>query len=281
MRGDDLRYLFHLTRPRLLRAHQARASHRIRYFAFSCSLSNIFRRLWFISQIAESVMIFTLWFFFLSSFSEPRWASVNRGVLICDECCSVHRSLGRHSSQVRHLMHTPWPPTQLQVTTPTQETSAFSSVMSCQRLRCLHDRLLLAHDLLWLQVHIQQASVFLLKRNLSTTVVHQISQSCIDFCPEIESVYSGKDLLAARQHPAVEINGSHYNRFLFHFTLDGPDVIQQRSKFNMGALSSGPCVCNEWKTQGQPSGQTAVSHYCLKIKTEYFLVSITLALLIH
>uniref|UniRef100_A0A671XQF4 G protein-coupled receptor kinase interacting ArfGAP 2a n=1 Tax=Sparus aurata TaxID=8175 RepID=A0A671XQF4_SPAAU len=45
----------------------------------------------------------------------PRWASVNRGVLICDECCSVHRSLGRHSSQVRHLMHTPWPPTQLQM----------------------------------------------------------------------------------------------------------------------------------------------------------------------
>uniref|UniRef100_A0A8D0B339 G protein-coupled receptor kinase interacting ArfGAP 2a n=1 Tax=Sander lucioperca TaxID=283035 RepID=A0A8D0B339_SANLU len=52
---------------------------------------------------------------FVSSLSEPRWASVNRGVLICDECCSVHRSLGRHSSQVRHLIHTPWPPTQLQM----------------------------------------------------------------------------------------------------------------------------------------------------------------------
>ncbi|KAK2837293.1 hypothetical protein Q5P01_014505 [Channa striata] len=49
------------------------------------------------------------------SLPEPRWASVNRGVLICDECCSVHRSLGRHSSQVRHLTHTPWPPTQLQM----------------------------------------------------------------------------------------------------------------------------------------------------------------------
>uniref|UniRef100_A0AAY4BEH5 G protein-coupled receptor kinase interacting ArfGAP 2a n=1 Tax=Denticeps clupeoides TaxID=299321 RepID=A0AAY4BEH5_9TELE len=47
--------------------------------------------------------------------SYPRWASINRGVLICDECCSVHRSLGRHSSQVRHLMHTQWPPTQLQM----------------------------------------------------------------------------------------------------------------------------------------------------------------------
>ncbi|KAM9392705.1 ARF GTPase-activating protein GIT2a isoform 2-T2 [Pholidichthys leucotaenia] len=49
------------------------------------------------------------------SVPEPRWASVNRGVLICDDCCSVHRSLGRHSSQVRHLTHTPWPPTQLQM----------------------------------------------------------------------------------------------------------------------------------------------------------------------
>ncbi|XP_030623069.1 ARF GTPase-activating protein GIT2b isoform X2 [Chanos chanos] len=46
---------------------------------------------------------------------EPRWASINRGVLICDECCSIHRGLGRHSSQVRHLTHTPWPPTQLQM----------------------------------------------------------------------------------------------------------------------------------------------------------------------
>ncbi|XP_057209808.1 ARF GTPase-activating protein GIT2a isoform X1 [Triplophysa rosa] len=49
------------------------------------------------------------------SSSDPHWASVNRGVLICDECCGVHRSLGRHNSQVRHLSHTPWPPTQLQM----------------------------------------------------------------------------------------------------------------------------------------------------------------------
>ncbi|XP_053501415.1 ARF GTPase-activating protein GIT2b isoform X3 [Ictalurus furcatus] len=49
------------------------------------------------------------------SASEPRWASINRGVLICDECCSIHRGLGRHSSQVRHLSHTPWPASQLQM----------------------------------------------------------------------------------------------------------------------------------------------------------------------
>jgi len=41
----------------------------------------------------------------------PEWASINRGVLICDECCSVHRSLGRHISQVRHLkLGRPWNP---------------------------------------------------------------------------------------------------------------------------------------------------------------------------
>ncbi|KAM5311582.1 ARF GTPase-activating protein GIT2 isoform 5-T5 [Glossophaga mutica] len=49
------------------------------------------------------------------SVPDPSWASVNRGTFICDECCSVHRSLGRHISQVRHLKHTPWPPTLLQM----------------------------------------------------------------------------------------------------------------------------------------------------------------------
>ncbi|XP_060640748.2 ARF GTPase-activating protein GIT2 isoform X1 [Anolis sagrei] len=49
------------------------------------------------------------------SASDPSWASVNRGVLLCDECSSVHRSLGRHISQVRHLKHNPWPPTLLQM----------------------------------------------------------------------------------------------------------------------------------------------------------------------
>uniref|UniRef100_A0A3B5KQ84 G protein-coupled receptor kinase interacting ArfGAP 1 n=1 Tax=Xiphophorus couchianus TaxID=32473 RepID=A0A3B5KQ84_9TELE len=45
----------------------------------------------------------------------PGWASINRGVLICDECCSVHRSLGRHISIVKHLRHSGWPPTLLQM----------------------------------------------------------------------------------------------------------------------------------------------------------------------
>uniref|UniRef100_A0A7N8WW39 G protein-coupled receptor kinase interacting ArfGAP 1 n=1 Tax=Mastacembelus armatus TaxID=205130 RepID=A0A7N8WW39_9TELE len=46
---------------------------------------------------------------------DPGWTSINRGVLICDECCSVHRSLGRHISIVKHLRHSGWPPTLLQM----------------------------------------------------------------------------------------------------------------------------------------------------------------------
>uniref|UniRef100_A0AAQ5XPP4 Arf-GAP domain-containing protein n=1 Tax=Amphiprion ocellaris TaxID=80972 RepID=A0AAQ5XPP4_AMPOC len=45
----------------------------------------------------------------------PGWTSINRGVLICDECCSVHRSLGRHISVVKHLRHSGWPPALLQM----------------------------------------------------------------------------------------------------------------------------------------------------------------------
>lgn len=49
------------------------------------------------------------------NFVDPTWASINRGVLICDECCSVHRSLGRHISQVKSLTKGQWSPTLLAV----------------------------------------------------------------------------------------------------------------------------------------------------------------------
>uniref|UniRef100_A0A8C8GLG7 Arf-GAP domain-containing protein n=1 Tax=Oncorhynchus tshawytscha TaxID=74940 RepID=A0A8C8GLG7_ONCTS len=70
--------------------------------------------------------VFTVGMYLFPLCLEPRWASVNRGVLICDECCSVHRSLGRHSSQVRHLTHTPWAPTQLQMVQMLYNNSANS-----------------------------------------------------------------------------------------------------------------------------------------------------------
>ncbi|CAL8084499.1 unnamed protein product [Calicophoron daubneyi] len=43
----------------------------------------------------------------------PQWASVNRGVLLCDECSSIHRQLGRHISQVKHLKKSRWRSSQL------------------------------------------------------------------------------------------------------------------------------------------------------------------------
>uniref|UniRef100_A0A8B9HCA7 GIT ArfGAP 1 n=1 Tax=Astyanax mexicanus TaxID=7994 RepID=A0A8B9HCA7_ASTMX len=52
---------------------------------------------------------------FYAVLTDPGWSSINRGVLICDECCSVHRSLGRHISIVKHLRHSGWPPSLLQM----------------------------------------------------------------------------------------------------------------------------------------------------------------------
>lgn len=45
--------------------------------------------------------------------SDPSWASVNRGILLCSDCCSVHRSLGRHISVVKSLRQGHWCPSVL------------------------------------------------------------------------------------------------------------------------------------------------------------------------
>lgn len=42
--------------------------------------------------------------------AEPAWASVNHGILLCADCCSVHRSLGRHISHVKYMRTGAWPP---------------------------------------------------------------------------------------------------------------------------------------------------------------------------
>ena len=51
----------------------------------------------------------------LKIFLDPGWSSINRGVLICEECCGVHRSLGRHISQVKSLKKGQWSSSQLAV----------------------------------------------------------------------------------------------------------------------------------------------------------------------
>ena len=45
--------------------------------------------------------------------ADPAWASINKGILICDECCGVHRTLGRHISYVKPLRKGTWVPSQL------------------------------------------------------------------------------------------------------------------------------------------------------------------------
>ena len=37
-----------------------------------------------------------------------QWASVNRGVYLCDDCVTIHRQLGRHYSQIKHLKQSQW-----------------------------------------------------------------------------------------------------------------------------------------------------------------------------
>lgn len=44
---------------------------------------------------------------------DPSWASINRGILLCSDCCSVHRSLGRHISIVKSLRQGSWEPSVL------------------------------------------------------------------------------------------------------------------------------------------------------------------------
>ncbi|KAF0296430.1 ARF GTPase-activating protein GIT2 [Amphibalanus amphitrite] len=55
---------------------------------------------------------------------EPSWASINRGILICDDCCSVHRSLGRHISQVKSLRRGFWNAQQLKMVQNLADSSA-------------------------------------------------------------------------------------------------------------------------------------------------------------
>ncbi|XP_043917950.1 arf-GAP with coiled-coil, ANK repeat and PH domain-containing protein 2-like [Protopterus annectens] len=41
---------------------------------------------------------------------DPRWASINLGILLCIECSGIHRSLGVHLSKVRSLTLDSWEP---------------------------------------------------------------------------------------------------------------------------------------------------------------------------
>uniref|UniRef100_A0A915PQ10 Arf-GAP domain-containing protein n=1 Tax=Setaria digitata TaxID=48799 RepID=A0A915PQ10_9BILA len=49
------------------------------------------------------------------SAEDPQWASLNKGVLICSECCYIHRNLGRHISHVRSIKKGAWNSSQLEL----------------------------------------------------------------------------------------------------------------------------------------------------------------------
>jgi hypothetical protein len=55
---------------------------------------------------------------------------------------------------------------------------------------------------------------------------------------------------------------------LFASFIDGSDIVQQWVQLHLGALPSGSLVYLEWKTQGQPPGQSPVSGTHLKLFVE-------------
>lgn len=60
-------------------------------------------------------VLVVMWFLCCLLTVDPSWASINRGLLLCAECCSVHRSMGRHISHVKSLRQGSWPPSLLAV----------------------------------------------------------------------------------------------------------------------------------------------------------------------
>jgi G protein-coupled receptor kinase interactor 2 len=65
-------------------------------------------------QVSQKIFPITKFCIFSTSpFSplpDPSWASVNRGIYLCSECCSIHRSIGRHISQIKSLRQGQWSP---------------------------------------------------------------------------------------------------------------------------------------------------------------------------
>lgn len=62
--------------------------------------------------------------------SNPDWASLNLGVLMCIECSGIHRNLGSHISRVRSLDLDEWPPGHLSVMLSIGNTLA-NSIFEC------------------------------------------------------------------------------------------------------------------------------------------------------
>lgn len=61
-------------------------------------------------MVAYGIREFLMTNSFSSALStDPEWASLNLGILMCIECSGVHRNLGSHISKVRSLGLDDWP----------------------------------------------------------------------------------------------------------------------------------------------------------------------------
>ncbi|CAI8057549.1 Arf-GAP with coiled-coil, ANK repeat and PH domain-containing protein 2, partial [Geodia barretti] len=40
----------------------------------------------------------------------PKWASINLGIMLCIECCGIHRNMGVHISKIRSITLDEWEP---------------------------------------------------------------------------------------------------------------------------------------------------------------------------
>jgi len=61
--------------------------------------------------------VYELWFVCCVLVTDPEWLSVNLGVLICLECCGVHRDMGVHISRTQSIVIDDVGTAQLLVTT--------------------------------------------------------------------------------------------------------------------------------------------------------------------
>ena len=60
-------------------------------------------------SFSHSPVLWVMMVFHVLSHSDPDWASLNLGALMCIECSGIHRNLGTHLSRVRSLDLDDWP----------------------------------------------------------------------------------------------------------------------------------------------------------------------------
>uniref|UniRef100_A0A3P8W1K4 G protein-coupled receptor kinase interacting ArfGAP 2a n=1 Tax=Cynoglossus semilaevis TaxID=244447 RepID=A0A3P8W1K4_CYNSE len=172
-------------------------------------------------------------------FYTPRWASVNRGILICDECCSVHCSLGRHSLQAPDT-HTPWPPTQIQMVQTLYDNGANSiwehslldpaSVMSGKRKANPQHKLHIARSRQDPNAVLER--LFLVQEVLLTNVCTGNLETCLRLLclgAQVYFFFRKNDTLHSVVRKPDHKNGQHFHK-LFHKWLTDLSELAKAAK---------------------------------------------------